>query len=216
MGQTRITIRPLRIADTEDIYELTHMPNVLWGTSLLPSTNLEEWRQIIEQWVYDKRHHTFVTELQGKAVGMVSVHVGEGRSQHVGDLTMAVHDKFQGQGLGKMLMLTAIDLADNWLNLVRLHLGVYTDNERAIRLYQNFDFEIEGRMRCDAFRSGNYIDSYLMARLSPRIMASRANDNQVKQITSNNGNEDKTNVTQAAATKNGPPSTPSEAPAAQK
>ncbi len=187
MGQTRITIRPLRVADTEDIYELTHMPNVLWGTSLLPSTTLEEWRQIIEQWIYDKRRHTFITELQGKAVGMVSVYVGEGRSQHIGDLAMAVHDKFQGQGLGKMLMLTAIDLADNWLNLVRLHLDVYIDNERAIRLYKNFDFEIEGHIRCSAFRGGNYIDSYLMARLSPKIMASRANATQTKQTSTANG-----------------------------
>jgi putative acetyltransferase len=174
MGQTRITIRPLRLTDTDDIYELTHMPNVLWGTSLLPSTPLEEWRQTIEKWVYDRQRHVFISELQGKAVGMVSVLVGEGRTQHVGDLAMAVHDKHQGQGLGKMLMLTAIDLAENWLNLLRLELDVFVDNERAIRLYKNFDFEIEGRMRYSAFRNGTYIDSYLMARLSQKAMQERS------------------------------------------
>ena len=65
-------------------------------------------------------------------------------------------------------MLTALDLADNWLNLLRLELNVYIDNERAVRLYRELDFEIEGRKRCYAFRGGAYIDSYLMGRLNPR------------------------------------------------
>jgi putative acetyltransferase len=112
--------------------------------------------------------HIFVAEISSKVVGVVSLHVGTGRESHVGDIAMAVHDKHQGQGIGKMLMLTAIDLADNWLNLLRLELDVYTDNERALRLYKNFDFEIEGRKRLDAFRAGSYIDSYMMARLRPR------------------------------------------------
>ena len=67
-----------------------------------------------------------------------------------------------------MLMLTVIDLADNWLNLMRLSLDVYVDNERAMRLYKNFDFEIEGRIRASSYRNGKYIDSYLMGRLRPQ------------------------------------------------
>ncbi len=168
MSQKRITIRPLRLEDASDIYEITHMPNVLWGTSLLPSTTANFWFHTIEQWVQDERMHVFVANISDKVVGMVSVRVGTGRESHVGDIAMAVHDKYQGQGIGKMLMLTVIDLADNWLNLVRLELDVYTDNERALRLYKNFDFEIEGRKRLDAFRAGSYIDSYMMARLRPR------------------------------------------------
>jgi len=165
MGQTRITIRPLRLDDGSNIYELMHMPNVLWGTSLLPSTSVDAWRKTVEGWVYDERMHVFVAEVQGKVAGIISVHVGTGRESHVGDIAMAVHDKFQGQGIGKMLLLTVIDLADNWLNLVRLELDVYTDNEPAIHVYKHFDFEIEGRKRLDAFRGGRYIDSYIMARL---------------------------------------------------
>ena len=168
MGQTRITIRPLRLSDASDIYEIMQMPDVLWGASLLPSTTLDRWVEIIKGWVGDERMHVFVAEAQGKVAGIINLHVGSGRERHVGDIDMAVHDKFQGQGIGKMLLITVIDLADNWLNLVRLELDVYTDNERAIHVYKQFDFDIEGRKRLDAFRGGSYIDSYMMARLSPR------------------------------------------------
>src|SRR2546421_8526028 len=169
MSQKRITIRPLRLEDASDIHEIMHMPNVLWGTSLLPSTTSNFWFNTIEQWVQDERMHVFVADISDKVVGIVSLRVGTGRERHVGDIAMAVHDKYQGQGIGKMLMLTVIDLADNWLNLVRLEMDVYTDNERALRLYKNFDFEIEGRKRLDAFRGGSYIDSYILARLRPRV-----------------------------------------------
>ena len=80
---------------------------------------------------------------------------------------MSVHDEWQGKGIGKSLMDAGLDLADNWLNLTRLELEVYTDNEPAIRLYERFGFEREGRLRQHAFRDGRYVDSYMMARLRP-------------------------------------------------
>jgi putative acetyltransferase len=78
---------------------------------------------------------------------------------------MAVRDDWQGKGVGTLLMQAVVDLADRWLNLRRLELEVYTDNEAALRLYKKFGFEIEGTLIDYAFRDGQFVDSYCMARL---------------------------------------------------
>jgi putative acetyltransferase len=64
-------------------------------------------------------------------------------------------------------MRAGVEMADRWLNLTRLELEVYTDNEAAIRLYERVGFEREGTMRQYAFRDGRYVDAYVMARLRP-------------------------------------------------
>ena len=88
---------------------------------------------------------------------------------HVGPTSptsvMGVHDDFQGRGVGTALMKAALDLADNWLNLKRVELTVFADNARAVYLYEKFGFAVEGTHRAHAFRNGEYVDSYSMARI---------------------------------------------------
>jgi putative acetyltransferase len=78
---------------------------------------------------------------------------------------MAVRDDWQGKGVGTALMEAALDLADNWLNLTRVELSVYTDNAAGVALYKKFGFEVEGTHRRYAFRNGEYVDAYSMARI---------------------------------------------------
>jgi putative acetyltransferase len=59
------------------------------------------------------------------------------------------------------------DYADNWVGTLRLELSVYTDNTKAIGLYQKFGFVIEGTMRGYAMRDGQFADTHAMARLHP-------------------------------------------------
>jgi putative acetyltransferase len=56
-------------------------------------------------------------------------------------------------------------MADNWLDIRRLELNVYTDNSVAIRLYEKFGFRREGVFVGYAYREGAYVDSLAMARL---------------------------------------------------
>jgi len=78
---------------------------------------------------------------------------------------MMVRDDWHGKGVGTAMMRAVIDLADKWLNLARIELTVFTDNQSAIALYRKFGFEIEGTHRKYAFRDGDFVDAYAMARI---------------------------------------------------
>ena len=82
---------------------------------------------------------------------------------------MGVKDNVQGKGVGSALLAAIIDLSDKWLNLRRLELTVFVDNERGINLYQKFGFEIEGESKDYAFRCGEYVNVYHMARVVKNV-----------------------------------------------
>ncbi|MFQ5578177.1 MAG: GNAT family N-acetyltransferase [Anaerolineae bacterium] len=79
-----------------------------------------------------------------KVVGLIGLHCQQGRRAHAGRIGMMVHDDYQNRGAGAALLAAVIDLADNWLNLGRLELTVYTDNAPAIHLYKKTTLPSKG------------------------------------------------------------------------
>jgi putative acetyltransferase len=75
-----------------------------------------------------------------------------------------VHADYQNQGVGKALMASILELADNWLKLKRVELCVFIENKAAIALYRKMGFVVEGTKKYAAVRNGQYADEYLMAR----------------------------------------------------
>ena len=159
-----ISVRAREPRDIEAVHEIMSCPGVTRGTMQLPNRSLE-WRR--EQYAQPRAEmHSLVAELDGRVVGQLGLHIeSAARRRHVGGCGMGVHDDFQGRGVGSALMAAMINLAENWLNLRRIELEVYTDNAPAIRLYEKFGFVIEGTMRDYAFRDGEYTDAYKMARV---------------------------------------------------
>jgi putative acetyltransferase len=111
--------------------------------------------------------YSLVGCVESEVVGNLGLHTSptRWRMRHVGSIGMAVRDDWQGKGVGTALMEAALDLADNWLNLTRIELRVYVENAAGVALYEKFGFEIEGTHRRLAFRNGEYVDAYSMARL---------------------------------------------------
>jgi L-phenylalanine/L-methionine N-acetyltransferase len=164
-GIAGLEIRSHEPRDWQEIAALMDLPNVRRGTLGLPFTSKEQWRKPIE--TPPDGLTGIVAELDGRIVGHASLTQHKGRRSHVGYIVMSVHDDFGRRGIGSALMTALVHLSDNWLNLKRLELTVYVDNEAAIRLYGKFGFEVEGKYRADTFRDGQYVDSFVMARLKP-------------------------------------------------
>ena len=157
----------IRACEPEDLPELTealNQPRAVWGTLQMPFTSLEARRKRRE--ALPAGHTVLVAVIGGKVIGSASLHPADHRRRsHVASIGMAVHDAYAGRGAGGALMLALMDQADRWANFKRVELTVWSDNERAIALYERFGFEREGLLRAYAWRDGAYADAVAMARL---------------------------------------------------
>ena len=158
-----ITIRRTEPSDYEAIAKILTYPKVIWGTLQVPFPSVEQWRKKIAE--PPEGLYSLVACVDCEVVGLIGLHTfpNQPRRHHVGAIGMMVRDDWQGKGIGTRLMQTAVDLADKWLNLLRLELGVYPDNESAIKLYKKFGFQVEGAQVGSAFRDGEYMDTLMMA-----------------------------------------------------
>lgn len=161
----KILIRHAEPDDYKAIHSIYTQPKVVRGTLQLPYISAEKRQQELAE--PRAGTYTLVACVENEVVGHLNLHTSPNspRRKHVGSLGMGVHDEWQGKGIGTALMAALIDFADKWLNLIRLELSVYVDNEPAVRLYKKFGFDTEGKMQDYAFQDGQYAAVYMMARV---------------------------------------------------
>lgn len=170
MNRDTITVRRSSTQDAAALAALHGDPEVLPNLLQVPYTNEDIWRQrLVDGQAPGKQNLSLVAEVGGQVVGSAGLHLEERlRRRHAAGLGIAVARQAQGQGVGTALMQAIVDWADHWADLLRLELTVFTDNERAIRLYERFGFVREGLHRGYALRGGRYVDTLSMARLHPQ------------------------------------------------
>lgn len=166
-------IRRADVSDAEAVTDIFNRDEVYPCTMQLPWTGVERWRTFLERG--ETGRHVFLCacdpQQPERALGLIGLHpVSDSpRVAHVRTLGLSVHPDIAGQGAGSQLLKAAIELADDWLNVTRLSLGVYSHNQRAIALYERHGFVREGLSRGISFGHGRYLDSLEMARLHPRL-----------------------------------------------
>ena len=161
-----ITIRHAEPGDYAACALIYAQPLAAAGTLQIPLQSSEVWKKRLENMAPLDR--ILVAVVDGDVVGNLGLHpVTNVRRSHVAGIGMAVRDDAQGKGVGTALLKAAVDLADNWLGVLRLELTVWADNEAAQRLYRAQGFVLEGTHRAYALRHGRYVDAHAMARLHP-------------------------------------------------
>ena len=169
-GRT-IMVRRTQPDDAEAFAATLAGSRAVWGTMQLPFPSAAEWRQQLES---NGDEIISLVACVGAADGEVVGNLAllpeqHPRRRHVASFGMAVRDDWQGRGVGTTLLAAAMDLTDNWVQVTRVELDVYPDNEPAVRLYTACGFEVEGTARGAVFRDGEYVDILKMARIHPRL-----------------------------------------------
>lgn len=163
-----IHIRHLQPEDGTAVHEMCSSQTVINGTMRLPYQSLAYTKTRIAD---AEGTVKLVALLEDEVVGYSELitYPNVPRHRHAGEINMImVREGWQGRGIGRQLMGAMIDLAEQWLQITRLSLTVWADNENAIHLYQQIGFTIEGTMPAYVFRAGGYVDAHIMGRLSPK------------------------------------------------
>ncbi|MGZ5042941.1 MAG: GNAT family N-acetyltransferase [Usitatibacter sp.] len=168
MTAAEIAIRRAEPDDHEALWRIYQETRAYAGTLQLPYPSREMWRKRLLE--LPESDYLLVACADGQIVGSSGLHASgkSPRRAHAMMLGLGVAEAWHGKGVGSRLVAAMTGLADDWLNVIRLELTVFTDNERAIALYRKFGFEIEGTHRAYALRAGEYVDSHSMARLRPK------------------------------------------------
>ncbi len=102
-----------------------------------------------------------VADVGGRAVGhctIATVGLEHGsETDHVGLLGIVVAQAHRGHGVGRALMLGALERARGRFEIVLL--DVFANNHRARHLYEQLGFQIRGRLPFHAKRGGQYYDA---------------------------------------------------------
>src|SRR5262249_43562402 len=99
---------------------------------------------------------SIVLRRDDRVIGNTALHGIHSRNQHAG-FGIMIGDKDEwGKGYGTDATKLIVRSGFDTLNLHRIWLHVYEDNERAIRSYEKVGFRREGVLRDHAFRNGRY------------------------------------------------------------
>ena len=160
----KIDIRHAEPEDAEALQAIYTDEALYANTLQLPMPSKTLWRKRLAD--IPDNIHVLVAEVEGKVVGNLGLEIMVSkRRRHVASFGVSVKSASQGKGVGRALITAALDLADNWLDIRRIEITAYTDNNGGIGLYKSLGFVIEGEMVDYAYRNGEYVNAYQMARI---------------------------------------------------
>ena len=176
---TLVRLRAMEPEDLEDAYKWVNDREVtLWMTSLrYPVSRKDE-----QKWIDDAPTNSFggvrlaIETKDGKHIGGINLHRVNPEDRKAGLGIMIGEKDHWSNGYGTDAVKTLLSFAFDEMNLHRVWLHVFADNERAIGCYQKCGFREEGRLRQEVYQDGRYYDVVLMGVLETEFAEVRNGD----------------------------------------
>jgi ribosomal protein S18 acetylase RimI-like enzyme len=158
-----ITVRPAGSADAGAIWEILE-PTIRGGeTYTLPRDMTRD--QALAYWL-SPDHEVFVAEENGEVVGTYYLHANQkGGGAHVANCGYMTSVRASGRGVARaMCGHSLVHAKDRGFRAMQFNFVVST-NQRAVRLWESFGFEVVGLLR-GAFLhpTAGYVDAFVMYR----------------------------------------------------
>jgi putative acetyltransferase len=164
-GKT-ITFRPELSSDTEMLWKMFSTLSEKTVSNLVPPftrERIEGWTSKID---YDEALAVVAVVEENNLqliVGSASLKFNSQEVfKHKAELGISLHDNYQNLGIGTALLNHMLTIA-KMKKLRKVWLIVNTENDRAVHLYKNAGFEIEGTLHKEMYFSSRYRDEYRMA-----------------------------------------------------
>lgn len=153
----RKALQPLMIREAREVdaATLVRLKKTVFSEtdSLLQSMadydgDLEEERYLIRRY-RNLENSALIAAFEGReAIGFLTLQGAHlHRSRHVAQLGIAVTKDRWGEGIGRALMDQGLDWARANPIIQKISLMVYEENQRAIKIYEDYGFEREGLLK---------------------------------------------------------------------
>jgi len=160
-------IRPATESDAEALrtYATALFRENLPGIYKRPEPTLEEELQFIRSYQNQPNSVLLIAEEDGVIVGNIGFSGGTlEEERHSGTFGISVARSYRGQGIGTALLEALMEWAPG-AGVRRVQALAWTNNPRAITLYERMGFVREGVCRQAVIRDGQPIDVVMLARL---------------------------------------------------
>ncbi|HEX7065225.1 MAG TPA: GNAT family protein [Bacillales bacterium] len=154
--------------DAERLIEIGRSVMMEQRYSVMTPNEFKQTAEKEKQWIQDQLDHpgkmVFVAEIDEKVIGFINFQNGaRTQSAHVGSLGISIQNSFRDSGVGRALMETLLEWAEDNPLIEKVALAVFSNNKRAIHLYEKLGFAEEGRrIKEIKFAENHYVDDILM------------------------------------------------------
>ena len=150
-----------------DFYKIVgeETPYLIFGSEGL-GLNQEQETRYIKQLQTTDNNRLIIARLGNEIIGVASIGASQNpKLSHVGEIGICILRRFWSFGLSRVLMEDLLDWAEDNETLRLIRLEVHSDNIRAIKLYEKYDFKEVGRLSGAMIIDGEYGDTIIMEKM---------------------------------------------------